>query len=609
MSAIPKYETITPGGIDTKARALSAEHGFASTAKDMHWLQGNIPCQAACPAGTDIPGYLEAIYQGRHGEAYRINLRDNVFPALLGRVCGRPCEPQCRHGREGNGDSVAICSSKRAAADLRAHAEPVVLPALFGQSGKKVAVIGAGVAGLAAARELARYGHSVTVYEKHTSPGGMLNQGIPVFRLPRDIIGLEIDQVIACGVEIKCGVSIGADISVQTLMQENDAVVLAAGTLKPNNLDLPNKELLGIEHGLDFLLEVNEKGRKEIGTRVVIVGGGYTAMDCARSAIRLGAPDLKVYYRRRVNDLLILPEELKQLQEESGWMEFSCNPVAYLGKNGRVTGVRFVRTAPGEPDQNGRRSAVPIAGSEFVVQTDHVILATGQFPDTTWLDATLRDKMLAADGWLASGEAYATTQDKVFAAGDYAIGASSLINAIGHAKDCARAVDEYLMGRKRLMDVAVVEDAQTTGRSRALDAIPVHAMPTLPVTERTFTAEVETGYTRKDADSEASRCYFCHYKFEIDDNKCVLCDECLIVKPVANCIVEVSSLRFGEQGEIIGYDKVDPGKTKPLYYSGLYIDQTQCIRCGACERVCPTGAISIQKVSRRTVTAQVSAVT
>jgi formate dehydrogenase major subunit len=607
MSAILKGDL--PGASNGKAKALSAQQGYTATARDMHWLQGNIPCQAACPAGTDIPGYLEAIYHENYAEAYEINLRDNVFPAVLGRVCGRPCEPECRHGWEGNGEPVAICFSKRSAADYQARNTPVILPPVFDTSGKKVAVIGAGVAGLAAARELARYGHSVTVYEKHKTPGGMLNQGIPVFRLPRDVVDLEIEQVKACGVKIECGVSIGTDISMDKLRQDNDAVVLAAGTLKPNMLDLPGKELKGIEHGLDFLLQVNEEGRTHIGKKVVVVGGGYTAMDCSRSAIRLGACRLKVYYRRRESDLLILPDELNQLREETGWMEFCCNPIGYTGKDGHVTGVRFVRTTPGEPDAQGRCVAVPIPGSEFEVEADHVIIATGQFPDTRWIDKSMQGSMLADDGWLASGEEHATRQDKVFVAGDYALGATNLIKAIGHAKDCARTVDEFLMGSRRTLDAAFIQDAKTTGRTREMDEIPVHVMPLLPPDDRSFTAEVETGFSAADAKSEASRCYFCHYKFEIDDNKCILCDECLMVKPVPNCIVEITQLLYGENGEIVGYDRVDPGKTKPLYYSGLYIDQTQCIRCGACERVCPTDAISIQKVSRRPVTTQMLAAT
>lgn len=584
-------------------KALSAESGFAATAKDMHWLQGNIPCQTACPAGTDIPGYLEAIYKGEYEEAYRINLRDNVFPDVLGRVCARPCESKCRHGWEGNGEPVAICHSKRAAGDQRDNKKPIALDPYFEKTGKKVAVVGSGVAGMTAARELARMGHTVTVYEKHKVPGGMLNQGIPEFRLPRDMINREIEQVRAAGVTIQCGVSIGTDISMDNLVARHDAVVIAAGTLKPNVPEVPGSKLKGVEHGLDFLLQVNEHGRRTIGKKVVVIGGGYTAMDCARTAIRLGAKSLKVYYRRREQELVILPEELVQLRQEGGWMEFSCNPVEFAGGwGGRVSAVRFVRTQPGLEDAPGRRQAVSIPGSEFEVEADNVILATGQFSDLTWIEKGLGDELDTAQR--ASRPLYQSQQQKIFYAGDYMLGASMLIKAIGHAKETAKSVDTFLVGARRVFDAAYIQPAKSTGRDRQMDFLPLTHMPTIPVSERSLKAEVEPGFSPEAAHTQASRCYLCHYKFEIDDSKCVLCDECLFVKPVAGCIVEVTGLISGEQGEIVGYNRVEPGETNSLYYTGLYIDQTQCIRCGACQKACPTGAISLQKVSRVPCTAK-----
>lgn len=596
---------VGPGdGRGREMRALSTEKGYANTPKDMNWLEGNIPCQAACPAKTDIPGYLEAIYKGEYQEAYQINLRDNVFPDILGRVCARPCEPKCRHGWEGNGgESVAICHSKRAAGDQRESKPIVVLPPLHEEkSGKKVAVVGAGVGGLAAARELARMGHTVTVYERHKVPGGMMNQGIPVFRLPRELINREIDQVRACGVEIKCGVNIGIDITMDDLVARYNAVVVAAGTPKPNIPEVPGDKLKGVEHGLEFLLQVNEFGRRSIGNKVVVIGGGYTSMDCARTAIRLGAKALKVYYRRREQELLILPEELVQLREEGGWMEFSCNPIAFLGSEGHVTGVRFIRTRQGEPDAKGRRQAVPMPGTEFDVDADHVILATGQYSELSLIGKSLGDELDVAQR--ASRKLYQSSKEKIFYAGDFMLGASTLIQAIGHGKETAEAVDTYLSGTQRLFHAAYVRPAVSTGRTRQMDFISVNPMPTIPCSERTLEAEVEPGFAPAIAHKEASRCYFCHYKFEIDNDKCVLCDECLFVKPVENCIVEVTELRNGPQGEIVGYERFMPGESKPLYYSRLYIDQTQCIRCGACERACPTDAISIQKVSRVSATAK-----
>lgn len=585
------------------ATALSIGQGDSSAPQDLHWLAQNIPCQAACPAGTDIPGYLEAIYHGRFAEAYEINLRDNVFPAILGRVCSRPCEDACRHGWPGNGEPVAICFSKRSAADFSASA-PVILKPQFAATGRRIAVIGAGVAGLAAARDLALAGHQVTVFEKHATPGGMLNQGIPAFRLPRELIEREIDQVQAIGVEIRCGITVGKDIALRQLAESHDAVVMAAGTLRPNLLELPGKDLAGIEHGLTFLLQVNEQARRTIGKRVVVIGGGYTAMDCARTALRLGA-EVTVVYRRAREDMVVLPGEVEALLEEGGRLEANCSPTAFAGRDGRVAGVRFVRTRPGDAGPDGRRLPVEIPGSEVEIGADTVILATGQFPEAGWIDADLRPTLVARDGWLASGRSQETALPNVFVAGDFAIGATTLIQAIGHARECARKVDAWLMKGARTRRVAragtvfqsKVPGGRTTGRTAEMNDIALHPMPILPVERRGQDAEVETGFTQPVARAEASRCYLCHYKFEIVDPKCVLCDECLKVKPVEGCIVEVAGLARDEAGRVTGYEKVQPGRTDSLYYNRLWIDQSQCVRCGRCEAACPVNAITIQKVS------------
>jgi formate dehydrogenase major subunit len=585
------------------ATALSVAAGESTAMQDLHWLEKNIPCQAACPAGTDIPGYLEAIYHGRFAEAYEINLRDNVFPAVLGRVCSRPCEDACRHAWEGNGEPVAICFSKRSAADFSSRA-PVVLKPDRPPSGKKIAVIGAGVAGLTAARELALSGHGVTVFEKHRTPGGMLNQGIPAFRLPREIIDREIRQIAATGVAIRCGVTVGTDVTLAQLSEDFNAVVLAAGTLRPNVLDLPGTNLKGIEHGLNFLLQVNELGRRKIGRRVIVIGGGYTAMDCARTALRLGA-QVGVVYRRAREDMVVLPGEVEELLEEGGHLEANCAPTGFIGDRGMVIGARFVRTRQGEPGRDGRRVPVEIPGAALEIGADTVILATGQFPQASWIDSALAPKLVGRDGWLASGSGHQTAQRNIFVAGDFALGATTLIQAIGHAKACARKVDEWLTGVPRRNPIAQIGAAfrsklpggRTTGRTAEMNVIPIHPMPTLAVEARGLEAEVETGFAELAAKEEASRCYLCHYKFEIVDRDCVLCDECLKVKPVEGCIVEIASLLRDDEGRIQGYTKVDKNGTDSLYYNRLWIDQSQCIRCGRCEAVCPVNAITIQKVT------------
>jgi NADPH-dependent glutamate synthase beta subunit-like oxidoreductase len=585
------------------ATALSVATGESRAPRDLHWIEKNIPCQAACPAGTDIPGYLEANYHGRFAEAYAINLRDNVFPAVLGRVCSRPCEGACRHGWEGNGEPVAICFSKRSAADFSDRA-PVVLKPHRAASGKTVAVVGAGVAGLAVARDLALAGHRVTVFEKHAAPGGMLNQGIPAFRLPRAIIAREIEQVAATGVEIRCGVDIGGDLPLADLSERFDAVVMAAGTLRPNILDLPGKELRGMEHGLSFLLQVNEFARRDVGRRVIVIGGGYTAMDCARTALRLGA-QVGVVYRRSREDMVVLPGEVEELIEEGGHLETNCSPVAFLGARGKVIGVRFMRTRQGGAGRDGRRVPVDVPDSDLDIGADTVILATGQFPQTAWIDPQLKRKLVAHDGWLSSGAAQKTAQSNIFTAGDFALGATTLIRAIGHARECARKVDAWLTGRALAPARAKVGPAfqskvaggHGTGRTPQMNVIPIHPMPVLPVADRKLDTEVETGFARATAQEEASRCYLCHYKFEIIDEKCVLCDECLNVKPVEGCIVEIAALARDDEGCITGYTRITQGKTDSLYYNRLWIDQSQCIRCGRCESVCPVNAITIQKVS------------
>jgi formate dehydrogenase major subunit len=595
--------------------ALSRLLGRADEPKDFAWLEQNIPCQKACPAATDIPGYLAAIFAGRHADAYRINLRDNVFPAVLGRVCARPCEAECRHGWEGLGDSVAICFSKRAAADYQDQGL-VVLDPWFAASGKRVAIVGAGVAGLAAARQLALLGHQVRVYEKHHQPGGMLNQGIPVFRLPREIIDQEIAQIVALGVEIICNTEIGTTIALSTLADEYDAVVLAAGTLRPNHLDLPGQELAGVRHGLDFLLEVNTTGRAEVGEKVVVIGGGFTAMDCARTARRLGAATLqleteqagpvaagsilrmpqdqvKVMYRRSVEEMLVTPGELEELEHEQIPLHCMVAPRAFIGEKGRITAMRFVRTELGQPDASGRRRPVEISGSEFEIPVDTVLLATGQVPDTRWIDANLRRQLVQEDGWLKSGAAHSTAQENIFIAGDFATGARSLIQAIGHAKECVRVVDRFLTGKDRLKDVAQIEDVTDSGRIREMDAVPLQRMPTTPLAQRDRMTEVELGFSAETAGDEAQRCYQCHFKYEIDSDKCIYCDWCVKAKPRPECILKIKTLHHDANGRLTGWEiarKVDE-------VSQVWINQADCIRCGACVAACPVDAISIQKVS------------
>ena len=560
---------------------LSVREGVASAPKDFDWLKKNIPCQFACPAQTDIPGYLAAIARGEFDEAYKINLRDNVFPAVLGRVCTRPCEPACRHGQsyvpqttDGKKEPVAICFSKRSASDFQQNKKPVALEKYFPATGKHIAVIGAGAAGLAAARELALLGHRVTVFEKHKRPGGLMILGIPHFRLPRETVEREVGQIRLCGVEICCGVEIGRDVSWENLIAENDAVILAAGTAKPNIPDIPGNDLRGVRHGLRFLFEANEGEKPSVGKNVVVIGGGFTAVDCARTARRLGAETVRMVYRRSREEMYITPGEVEEMLQENIAFETNKNPVEFVGENGRVTGVKFVRTRARDHEASDSRRYENIPGSEEIIPCDAVLLGTGQTADSGWVPANL--------------------PKKVFIAGDFATGAKSLIDAIAHGKVRAWEADEFLMGFKRLADAVQIESAEETGRTREMDSIPRQPMPGLDTTRRGLKDEVETGFGIAAAKTEASRCYLCHFKYEIDNDLCIYCDRCLKVKPVEKCIVKVSSLIYDEQGRITGYNESKGSKD----YNMLFIDQSQCIRCGACKEVCPVECISLQKVGK-----------
>ncbi len=571
--------------------ALNQVRGLSTDTKDFKWYADSVPCRTACPADTDIPGYLEAIYKKDFDKAYQINLEDNVFPEILGRVCSRPCEDGCRHAEDNNGDSLAICFSKRSSGDYKSKSKIFKVKSLAAKTNKKIAVIGSGVAGLTCARELKRFGHEVDIFEKHKSPGGMLNQGIPVFRLPRKIIEKEIKQITDMGVKIFCRFNISSQRELNILAKQYDAVVLAMGTLKPNKINSIFSNCEQVEDGLDFLLRTNEQNSKFIGKNVVVIGGGYTAMDCSRTALRLGAKSVQTFYRRDIGDLVILPGELEELKNEKGKMQFNARPIDLVLKNNKLVGLKLIKTKIKKV--NGKIKLTVIRGSKFIIKTDHVILAIGQKQN---LETVKNIKLYKQK--IKNSITNFKLQKNIFVAGDYALGATTLIDAIGHAKNTASAIDNHLMKRKLKKESVSVNDIKTTGRDLKMNYIPLNQMSTLKFKDRTFTKEVELGFNKSQSNNEASRCYLCHYKFEINNTLCVLCDEFILVKPVKNCIVETNETMTDKTGDV-SYSKINALKTNGIYHGKLYIDHKKCIRCGECERVCPTNAISIQKVEKK----------
>ncbi len=573
---------------------------FSTDARDVGWVRQNIPCQTACPADTNVPAYIRMIIEKRYGRSYEINRFANVLPGVLGRICSRPCEDACRHGWPGNGEPVAICHLKRAAADQRSSGHRIT-ESLYEPTGKRVAVVGAGPAGIAAAHDLTTLGHDVTMFEKEVRPGGMLAYGIPEFRLPRDILETEVHNAIRLGVDLRTGVGIGTgddDIKLSGLLEDFDAVLLATGCMSAITLPLRNvdqgrdiaSEIAGIENGLDFLMSLHRGETKTVGKRVAVVGAGFTALDCARVALRLGAETVTIHIRTTEEYIPVTKEEIHEAKREGVKILGLRTPVEVLvDAAGTLTGVRFVQNRLGGWREGGRRQAIPIEGSEFDAPCDTLLIAIGQKTVNDILDVQVDldrwgNVRLAEDGM--------TSIPGLFSAGDFVKGPTTVVEAVGHGREIAVKMDSWLMGRERRRKVVKITPVSGPLRERSFDFIPRQPIPTLPLADRLdgLADEVETGYDEALAFEEAKRCYLCYHKYEIDVDNCIYCRACIEVAP-RNCIKLVDGVEIKDDGtygalhEASEWNKV----------GAIWIDNNECIRCGACFMVCPTKCISITK--------------
>ncbi|MBR6407224.1 MAG: FAD-dependent oxidoreductase [Clostridia bacterium] len=570
------------------------------------------PCQLNCPAHTDCQGYVGMIANGEYGSALKIIKNKIPLPASIGRVCPHPCEKACR--RKNVDEPINIARLKAFAADMDLNSDSYI-PECKESSGKKVAVIGGGPAGLSAAYYLAVMGHEVAVYDMMDKMGGMLRYGIPQYRLPKDVLDREIAIIEKTGVKLINNAKLGRDFTIESLKAQNDAVIVAVGAWKSSSMRVQGEDLDGVYGGIDFLRAVIQGNAPDTGDRVAVCGGGNTAMDACRTAVRLGAKEVYVIYRRTRNEMPADELEINETEEEGVVYRFLTNPLSFNGENGRVKSITLQIMELGEPDASGRRRPVPVEGMTEEIAVDSVILAIGQkLVQNDVGELTLNDR----GNIQADPDFFTTSVEGVFAIGDATNkGASIAIEAIGEADRCAKAVDAYLNGQALDTRVPYISkrDEDTIDYSDRKKAPRINPDVLAPEIRNRSFDEVSLGFTAEQAKKEADRCLECgcreYYrcrllnvaqrydirperwagempqKYTRDENafiernaaKCILCGLC-----VRSCREVMNINALGLMGR--GFT------TQPSAAFALPLDQTACNNCGLCVQLCPTGALT-----------------
>ena len=579
--------------------------------KDPAYFHKVVDCQWACPAHTPVPEYIRLIGEGRYSDAYMVNWVSNVFPGVLGRTCDRPCEPACRRVRveENNGDKpepVAICRLKRVAADNKSDVS-ARMPEVAAPNGKRIACVGAGPASLTVARDLAPLGYEVTVFDSEAKAGGFIRTQIPRFRLPESVIDEETGYVLNLGVNFVSGHHIDSLRDLTT--QGYDAIFVGCGAPRGRDLEVPGRKeaAAGIHIGIDWLASVSFGHITSVGKRVIVLGGGNTAMDCCRSARRMGRSDVKVIVRSGFEEMKASPWEKEDAVHEGIPIINYHVPKSFEHRDGKLIGMTF-EIVRAEYDAKGRRSLVPTGEPDAFFDCDEVLVAVGQENAFPWIESDLG---IEFDRWglpvLGEGT-FQSTLPEVFFGGDSAYGPKNIITAVAHGHQAAVSIDRFVNGEdtaKRphptvnlmsqkmgIHEWSYSNDVSNDTRSKVPWAEAEKALASIRV-------EVELGFDAATAFKEASRCLNCDVETVFNKDTCIECDACTDICPT-DCITFTTN---GDEADLRTRLKAPAVNTE----QGLYVsaelksghvmvkDEDVCLHCGLCAERCPTGAWDMQK--------------
>ncbi|HUQ17712.1 MAG TPA: FAD-dependent oxidoreductase [Candidatus Saccharimonadales bacterium] len=584
------------------------------------WYQENIPCQEACPVRTNCRGYLNLAAAGEFEKAWELALDPNPMASICGSVCAAPCESACRR-KEGD-QPLSIRYVKKFLSDW-AHANVTIdgrpytqpAPPVFGAPAKKVAIVGAGCAGLAAASDLAKQGFGVTVFDALDQAGGTPLAGVPPFRLPREVIDRDISGIVNENVELRLSTYVGRDVKLRELYERYDAVLVTAGCFEPNYIGIPGEDADGVMAGIVFLERAYRGRPVEVGKKVVVLGGGYTAMDCASTSWRLGADDIYIVYRRGRDEMVVDEEELAETEREGMQFVYLSQPLEVLtDPSGHVRGVKFVRNRLGAPDASGRRSPEAIEGSEYEIECETVLLALGQAPDTTFLAEFEQFRVKRWRDLKIDPETYQSAVPEIFLAGDYRTGPTTIIEAVADGRSAAQQLMRFLDPIAAAAEFPEYHEIVTLRRSSTpdnigqisgegaqariyhnmsvdYDRIPRQEMPKLSKKERRgLFLEVNRGYEVAQAVAEGDRCLKCNFNIEIVGELCIICGGCVDVCPM-------DVIHMVDMSDVVDDGAIPAVGEAKKWQNGVafFLDETACIRCALCVIRCPTDAITMNR--------------